>query len=419
MEVSEEDRSTALARSAEVRALDEEYFAVKDSIPTGLQMTEQFRKNRERVLRALGGSEENWADYKWHLKNRISDIETLGRILRLTEKERDRIISAGEQYRWGISPYYASLMDPADRRCPVRKQAVPSIRERLDDSEVRDPMIIKYNSPAPLISRLYPDRLIINVTNACAMFCRHCLRRKDIEFSDVTYPRRMLDKAIEYVRSNTEIRDVLLTGGDALTLSDSQIDYVLTQLDGIPHVEIKRLGSRMPCVLPQRITPGLCSVLSRHDPVYLNTQFNHPKEVTEEARKAVDMLTRAGVIVRDQTVLLKGVNNDKHVMKKLMQELLRIKVAPYYIFNCKKVEGIRHFRVPIAEGIEIIEHMRGYTSGMAIPTFIITAPQGRGKTPMYPQYLLQPGVHGKALIRTWGGHVLEYDDEMEEENDNP
>jgi lysine 2,3-aminomutase len=236
----------------------------------------------------------------------------------------------------------------------------------------------------------------------------------DIDSADVTYPTNMMDEAIQYVRDNEEIRDVLLTGGDALFLSDKRLDYILTQLDEIPHVEIKRLGSRMPCVLPQRITPELCAMLEKHDPVYLNTQFNHPKEVTPEAQKAVDMLTKAGVVVRDQTVLLKGINADKHIMKRLMHELLKIKVAPYYIFNCKKVEGIRHFRSPVAEGMEIIEHLRGYTSGMAVPTFIITAPDGRGKTPMFPQYLLKPAVEGKALIRTWGGHILDYEDEFEE-----
>jgi lysine 2,3-aminomutase len=416
MQVSEEDRSIALERSQEVRSLDDEYFRLKDQIPAGLKMEGTFRENRERILKVLGGSEENWNDYKWHLRNRIGRIEVLSRILNLSEEEKAQIQRAGDQYRWTVSPYYASLMDPDDRKCPIRLQAVPSIKEVLDTSEVSDPMIIKYNSPAPLISRLYPDRLIINVTNACAMFCRHCLRRKDIEFSDVTYPAQMLDQAIDYVRRNPEIRDVLLTGGDALALSDEKLDYILTELDKIPHLEIKRLGTRMPVVLPQRVTPELCKMLEKHDPIYLSTQFNHPMEVTAEARDAVDRLTRSGIIVRDQTVLLKGINNDKHVMKKLMQELLRIKVVPYYIFNCKKVEGIRHFRPPIAEGIEIIEHMRGYTSGMAVPTFIITAPDGRGKTPMYPQYLLQPGVHGKALIRTWGGHVLEYDDEAEAEN---
>lgn len=416
MQVSEEDRSVAIKRSAEVKSHDQEYFDLKDKIPTGLNLEGRFRKNKNLILEILGGNEEDWEDYRWHLRNRIGKVDVLSKFLNLSDEEKSHIARAGEIYRWTISPYYASLMDRDDRKCPIRKQAVPSVKEYMDESKVSDPMIIKYNSPAPLISRLYPDRLIINVTNACAMFCRHCLRRKDIEFSDVTYPDQMLEKALDYVRRNTEIRDVLLTGGDALALSDKKLDDILTELDRIPHVEIKRLGTRMPCVVPQRITPELCRMLEKHDPIYLSTQFNHPIEVTREARDAVDRLTRSGVIVRDQTVLLKGVNNDKHVMKKLMQELLRIKVVPYYIFNCKKVEGIRHFRPPIAEGIEIIEHMRGYTSGMAVPTFIITAPDGRGKTPMYPQYLLQPGVHGKALIRTWGGHVLEYDDEAEAEN---
>ncbi len=411
VEVSKKDRSIALARSAEVKALDEDYFAVKDSISTGYKLHKDYLKAKKRILSVLGGTPEDWDSYKWQLKNRISEIGLLGEIINLSDKERENIIRSGEQYRWGISPFYASLMDPEDSRCPIRKQAVPSISEVQDASEVRDPMIIKYNSPASLISRLYPDRVIINITNFCSTFCRHCLRRKDIDFKDVTYPKKMIDEAIQYVRDNEEIRDVLLTGGDALALSDKQLDYILTRLDKIPHVEIKRLGSRMPCVLPQRVTPELCSMLEKHDPVYLNTQFNHPKEVTPEAREAVDRLTRSGVVVRDQTVLLRGINNDPHVMKKLMQELLRIKVAPYYIFNCKKVEGIRHFRAPIADGMNIIEHLRGYTSGMAVPTFIITAPDGRGKTPIYPHYYLNPDMNGEALIRTWGGHVLHYQDE--------
>jgi lysine 2,3-aminomutase len=243
------------------------------------------------------------------------------------------------------------------------------------------------------------------------MFCRHCLRRKDIGDKDLIYSRSMLREALDYIRQNEEIRDVLLTGGDALSLSDDQLNWILTELDKIPHVEIKRLGSRMPCVLPQRITPELCRMLETHDPVYLNTQYNHPKEITSDAKKAVVMLTKAGVVVRDKTVLLKGINNEPHVMKVLMHEMLRIKVAPYYIFNCKKVEGLRHFRTSIQEGLNIMEHLRGYTSGMAVPTYIITAPEGRGKTPIAPQYLLNPNFGGDVLIRTWSGHVLRYEDE--------
>jgi lysine 2,3-aminomutase len=418
VEVSKEDRSIGKARSAEVKELDARYFAVKDMIQTGFKLQDEYARGKERVLEILGGSEEDWADYRWHLKNRIREENILSRIIYMTDEEREQIHKAGEQYRWSVSPFFASMMHPEDKDCPIRMQAIPTIKEYLDKSEITDPMIIKYNSPAPLISRLYPDRLIINVTNQCAMFCRHCLRRTDIDTKDFIYPKGMINEALKYVRENEEIRDVLLTGGDALSLSDKQLDYILTKLDEIPHVEIKRFGSRMPCVLPQRITPELCRMLEKHDPLYMNTQFNHPKEVTVEAQKAVDMLTKSGVIVRDQTVLLKGVNNNPHIMKKLMQELLRIKVQPYYIFNCKKVEGIRHFRTTIADGLNIIEHLRGYTSGMAVPTFIITAPDGRGKTPVYPQYLLNPNVDGEPLIRTWGGHILRYPDEHSETEDS-
>ncbi|MGD8503760.1 MAG: KamA family radical SAM protein [Syntrophobacterales bacterium] len=414
MKVAADDRKVALARSEEVRALIAEFLKVKDKIPTGLKLEKEYTTAKKRILKVLGSTEKDWKNYKWHLKNRIEDVETLGKVIRLTQKEVREIRKTGEQYRWAISPYYASLIDPEDNGCPVRQQAVPSIKERLDTSEIKDPMIIKYNSPAPLISRLYPDRLIINVTNMCSMFCRHCLRRKDIGGKDLIYSRSQLREALDYIRENEEIRDVLLTGGDALALSDDQLDWILTELDKIPHVEIKRLGSRMPCVLPQRITSELCRMLEKHDPVYLNTQYNHPKEITTDAKKAVDMLTKAGVVVRDQTVLLKGINNDPHVMKVLMHEMLRIKVAPYYIFNCKKVEGIRHFRTSIQEGLNIMEHLRGYTSGMAVPTYIITAPEGRGKTPIAPQYLLNPNFNGDALIRTWGGHVLQYEDEKSE-----
>jgi lysine 2,3-aminomutase len=411
MEVPSEDRDVALARSAEVKGLIKDFLKARNKIPTGLTLDKEYAKAKKRILKVLGGTEKNWQNHKWHLKNRIEDVETLGKIIRLSQKEMQEIRKTSERYRWGISPYYASLIDPTDKKCPVRLQAVPSISERLDISEIKDPMIIKYNSPAPLISRLYPDRLIINVTNMCSMFCRHCLRRKDIGHDDLIYSRSKLRQALEYIRQNQEIRDVLLTGGDALSLSDAHLDWILTELDKIPHVEIKRLGSRMPCVLPQRITPALCRMLEKHDPVYLNTQYNHPKEITREAQRAVDRLTKAGVVVRDQTVLMKGINNDPHVMKVLMHEMLRIKVAPYYIFNCKKVEGIRHFRTSIQEGLNIMEHLRGYTSGMAVPTYIITAPEGRGKTPIVPQYLLNTNFNGDVLIRTWGGHVLQYEDE--------
>ncbi|MFH1721667.1 MAG: KamA family radical SAM protein [Candidatus Altiarchaeota archaeon] len=407
--IKREDRRVALARSAEVKAKISDYLQAKDKIPTGLKLTKTYARQKEKIIKALGASKEDWEDYRWHLSNNVKDVKTLSKIINLTAKEKLEIQKTAKQYRWGISPHYASLMDLKDRSCPVRQQAVPSILEYRDKSKIKDPMIIKYNSPAPLISRLYPDRLIINVTNQCAMFCRHCLRRKDIGHKNVIHGKDQLKKALSFIKKSEEIRDVLLTGGDALALPDNLLDWILTQLEKIDHIEIMRLGSRMPVTLPQRVTPELCEMLSRHDPLYLNTQFNHPKEVTAESKEACDKLTRAGVLLGNQTVFMKGINNDAHVMKKLCHELLKIKVRPYYIFNCKKVEGIKHFRAPLEEGLAVMEKLRGFTSGLAVPTFIVTTPNGRGKTPLFPQYLLNPNVEGKALLRTWGGYVVEYE----------
>jgi lysine 2,3-aminomutase len=411
MEVSREERERALARAAQLKSRISDFLTASDKIPTGLQMIEELGENRRHVMDVMGASEEDWTNYRWHIKNRISDVETLSKIAHLGAEESEGIRLTSRRYRWAVSPYYASLMKRTDRDCPIRKQAIPSIEEIRDTQVVKDPMILRNNSPAPLISRLYPDRLIINVTNTCATFCRHCLRRKDIGHRDMIYSGSMLDQALDYVRKNEEIRDVLITGGDALALEDDLLDEILGELDAIPHMEIKRLGSRMPCVLPQRVSPQLCRILEKHDPVYILTQFNHPKEITAEAKKAVDDLTRVGVVVGNQAVLLKGINNDPSVMKKLMHELLRIKVRPYYLFNCKKVEGIGHLRTSIQEGLNIMEHLRGYTSGLAVPTYIITAPQGRGKVPLAPQYILNTNFKGDVLVRSWEGHSVRYEDE--------
>ncbi len=409
--VTEQGRKIATERCREYREAIQDYLEAKQNIPCGLDLQERFQAARSRILSLLGGTEDEWHNWQWQVRNQIRDVDTLAEILPLTPEERDQINQVARGVRWGISPYYASLMDPDDPRCPVRMQAVPDIREALDPSVVTEPETILYNSPAPCITRLYPDRLIINVTNACSMFCRHCLRRRDIGFKNVLYARESISEAIEYVRQNPEIRDVLLTGGDALMVSDAHLDWILGELDTIEHVEIKRIGTRTPVVLPMRITDDLCRMLEKHGAIYLNTQFNHSREITEEAAGAVAKLTRAGIQVGNQTVLLKGINDDKHVMKKLMQDSLKIRVRPYYIFHCKKLEGIRHFRAHIEDGLNIMEYLRGYTSGMAVPTYIITAPSGRGKTPVSPNYILNTNVDGQVLFRTWGGHVLKYDNE--------
>lgn len=415
MYVPEKNREIARERAKKYVEMISDYMDVKDNIPTGFNRQDQIKENKKRILKALGGTEKEWDDWKWQITHAIRDTATLARIISLTQQEIKDIEKTATQYRWSLSPHFASLLDPEDRNCPIRKQAVPTILEYLDREEIKDPYAIVYNSPAPLITRLYADRLIINVTNMCSVFCRHCLRKKDIALKDQIYSREDVQAALDYVASSPEIRDVLLTGGDALILSDDYLDWLLTQLEKIPHLEIKRLGSRMISTLPQRVTPELCEVLNRHKPLYLNTQFNHPLEINPDSEQAVDRLIRAGVLVGNQSVLLKGINNDKNVMKKLVHELLKIRVRPYYIFNCKKLQGIRHFRAPVGDGLNIMEHLRGYTSGLAVPTFIITAPEGKGKTPMAPTYLLNHNKNGKILFRTWGGYVCEYEDEVPHE----
>lgn len=411
MYVPEENREIARERARQHKAMISDYLEVKDTIPTGFNQWERIQEQKRSILNILGGTEDDWSNYKWHYQNAINTISVLEHIIHLSDEEANDIEKTATQYRWQISPHYLSLMDPADRGCPIFMQSVPTIAEYLDKEEMKDPYAIVYNSPAPLITRLYPDRLIINVTNICAMFCRHCLRKKDIALKDMIYPREDIQAALAYIAECSEIRDVLITGGDAFILTDETIDWILTELDHIPHVEIKRLGSRMLATLPQRVTPELCAVLKKHKPVYINTQFNHPLEVNPDSERAVDMLIEAGVQVGNQSVLLKGINSDKNVMKKLVHELLRIRVRPYYIFNCKKLQGIQHFRASVADGLNILENLRGYTSGLGVPTYIITAPEGKGKTPLYPTYLLNINRNGKILFRTWAGQVCEYEDE--------
>ena len=412
--VSPENRKIAQQRANKYVEMISGYLEASKTIPTGFNSQTQILENKKRILKVLNATEKEWNDYFWQLKNVIRDVNILAKIIKLNDQEIKDIEKTATQYRWSVSPYYSSLMDPEDEACPIRKQAIPTIKEYLDTEEIKDPYAVVYNSPAPLITRIYADRLIINVTNICAMFCRHCLRKKDISMKDTIYSKEDIQQAIDYIKGSPEVRDILITGGDALALSNNLLDWILTELEQIPHIEIMRLGSRMLATLPQRVTPELCNILSKHQPLYLNTQYNHPKEITPETKTAVDRLIHAGVMVGNQSVLLKDINNDTNVMKKLFHELLKIRVRPYYIFNCKKLQSIRHFRAPITDGLNIMENLRGYTSGLAVPTFIITAPEGKGKTPLAPTYLLNPNRNGKLLFRTWGGYVCEYEDEFAE-----
>ena len=414
--VPDANREIANERAAKLVDTISDYLAVKDTIPTGFTRRQQILENRKRILEVLGGTDEDWNNWHWHIKKGIDDINVLSKIVDLTDEEIQDFDKTAKLYRWKISPYYASLMDPKDHRCPIRMQAVPAGLEYFDREEETDPYASVFNSPAPLITRLYADRLIINATNICSVFCRHCLRKKDIAQKDMIYNKEDFRAALDYIAGCPEVRDVLITGGDALILSNSMLDWLLGELEMIPHVEMLRLGSRMMATLPMRVNDGLMKVLNkRRKPVYLNTQLNHPLEVTPETEEAVLKLMKAGVMVSNQSVLLKNINHDVHVMKKLVHELMKIRVRPYYIFNCKKLQGIRHFRASVQDGLNIMENLRGYTSGLAVPTFIITAPEGKGKTPILPTYLLNPNRNGKLLFRTWGGQVCEYDDELPDE----
>lgn len=408
----EERRKRANARADELRNSIADYLAVKDQIPTGTKLRHRISEQKQKILQLLGGNEQDWQDWKWQMRNRITNVDVLAKIVNLTETEIQQIKQTGDKFRWALSPYYASLMDPHDAKCPIRLQAVPCIEELEDEYGTMDPMGEQVTSPADGITRRYPDRLIINVTNQCAMYCRHCQRRRNIGEVDKNTPRENIQASLDYIRANPEIRDVLVTGGDSLMLDNKTLDWLLGELDSIEHVEIKRLGSRTLVTMPQRITDELCDVLERHHPVYVNTQFNHPLEITDEVAAACSRLSKAGVPLGNQAVLLAGINDDAHVMKKLNHELLKVRIRPYYIFHAKSVQGTSHFGTSIDKGLEIMNKLRGQTSGLAVPTYIINAPQGYGKTPINPDYLIWLSEE-KSVLRTWEDRIIEYPNHKE------
>lgn len=401
-------REHSLHRAQELKERIDPYLKKAPEIPTGMNQTAFFEKQKATLLKYFNASEDDWEDWRWQMKNRICDTKTLQAIFPLNSEVKTKIDKAGEEYRWAVSPYYLSLMTLDDPNDPIVMQGIPAEAELEDEKGELDPMGEKYTSPAPCITRRYPDRLIINVTNICGMYCRHCQRRRNIGETDKHQKREDLEAAIAYVKANPEIRDVLVTGGDALLLSDSTLDWILNELHNIPHVEIKRLGTRTLATLPMRVTDKVAGIIAKYPPIYVNTQFNHPKEVTPDAKKAADKLVAAGAVLGNQAVLLKGINTDPYVMRKMNQELLRIRVRPYYIFHAKNVKGTRHFVPSIQEGLKVMEELRGFTSGLAVPTYIINAPKGGGKTPILPQYLVSLDEE-KAVLRTWEGKIVEYE----------
>ncbi len=353
-------------------------------------------------------TDEQWNDYKWQLKNVVRDIETLEKIVPLEDDEKADLRNCLEKFHMSITPYYAALMDKKDRRCPVRMLAVPRIMELHNDkSDLDDPLHEDVDSPVHGLTHRYPDRVLLLVTNICSMNCRHCTRRRLVGFEDQHLSRANVDKAIEYIRANKVIRDVLISGGDPMVLSDDQLEYIIKQLREIEHVEIIRIGTRTPVVMPQRITDSLVNMLKKYHPIYVNTHFNHPKEITDEARAACAKLADAGISLGNQSVLLRDLNDCPNLMKKLVHELLMIRVRPYYIYQCDLSLGISHFRTTVAKGLEIMENLRGHTSGLAVPTFVVDAPGGGGKIPVMPNYLITMSDE-RAVLRNYEGVITTY-----------
>lgn len=353
-------------------------------------------------------TEEQWNDWKWQVRNRITKVEDLKKVIPLTESEENAIHECLKLMKMAITPYYATLMDPNDPEDPIRKQAVPTMLEtKVGNCDMADPLHEDGDSPVPGLTHRYPDRVLFLITDMCSMYCRHCTRRRFAGQTDSSMPMDRIDKGIEYIRNNPIVRDVVISGGDALLVDDDIIEYVVKNLSEIPHVEIVRIGTRTPVVLPQRITPELVNRLKKYHPIWVNTHFNHPKEITERAKEACALLADNGFPLGNQSVLLRGVNDDLYIMRDLVHALVKIRVRPYYVYICDLSQGIEHFRTKVSKAIEISEGLRGHTSGLCIPTFVIDAPGGGGKTPVMPQYIISQSPN-KVVLRNFEGVITTY-----------
>jgi lysine 2,3-aminomutase len=367
-----------------------------------------YRLNRERLYPNV--TDEQWNDWKWQQKNRVTSLEQITNLFNFDEVTSARLTDIFELYRTAITPYYLCLIDFDNPLDPLRVQSVPSADELLNPGELTwDPLNEEGDSPVTGIVHRYPDRCLFLVTSYCPLYCRYCTRKRKWVDEDGTTGQRKIEAMIDYVAQHPEIRDVIVSGGDPLSLSLAYLEKILAGLRAIPHVEIIRFGSRVPVFLPQRIDDELCSLLEKYHPIWINTHFNHPNEITPEAARACDRLLRAGIPVNNQAVLLRGVNDCPYTMRDLVQSLMRIRVRPYYLYLCDQVMGAEHFRTSIGEGIEIMEFLRGHTSGLAVPQFVMDAPGGGGKVPLMPNYVL--GHYGDSIVyRNFEGVVGRYDD---------
>ena len=351
--------------------------------------------------------DEQWMDWRWQMSHRLNSVDELAKVINLTESER-KALSTDGLFRVDVTPYFASLIDPDDPGCPVRRQIIPTAREMVSfESMMEDSLSEDKHSPVPGLVHRYPDRVLMLVTTQCASYCRYCTRSRIVGDPTQTFSRAEFDAQIEYIEKTPQIRDVLLSGGDPMVLAPKLLDMILSRLRAIPHVEIVRIGSRVPVFLPMRVDQAFCDMVSRYHPLWINIHVNHPKEITPELAAAADRLTKAGVPLGNQSVLLAGVNDSVRIQRKLVHELVKIRVRPYYLYQCDLVEGSGHFRTSVIKGIEIMEGLRGHTSGYAVPTYVIDAPGGGGKIPVQPNYVLSQGP-GKVVLRNFEGFVTTY-----------
>jgi lysine 2,3-aminomutase len=352
--------------------------------------------------------DSDWNDWRWQMKHRITSLEDLEKRLELTPSEREGILFSIQKLSLGITPHFFSLIDKKNSQCPIRRQVIPTIDEsKVDVSEMLDPVGEDQSSPVPGLVHRYPDRVLLLVTDRCAAYCRYCTRSRLVSGASGYDFHPQLEQALNYLRQHTEVRDVLLSGGDPLLLSDDKLDYLLGALRAIPHLEFIRIGSRIPIFLPQRITPELCNVLKKHHPLWMSVHTNHPKELTLEVRAALGRLADSGIPLGNQSVLLAGVNDQVEIMKELVHKLLLCRVRPYYLYQCDLIRGSKHLRTAVNKGLEIIEGLRGFTTGYGIPQFVVDAPGGGGKVPLNPEYVIYKDAE-RIVFRNFQGKVFEY-----------
>lgn len=352
----------------------------------------------------------DWEDWRWQFRRRITTKEILGKLIKLTPQEERGIEGCGGKLSIAIPPYFASLMDPDDPACPIRQQCVPRGDElEISPEEMADPCSEDEHSPVHGLVHRYPDRVLFLVSEMCSMYCRYCTRSRMVGDGNHTLNTATYEKAFAYIRAHKEIRDVLISGGDPLMLGDRTLEYIIKAIKAIPHVEFVRIGTRVPVALPQRITSDLVNMLKKYSPLWMSIHFNHPKEITKRVKFACDLLADSGIPLGSQTVLLKGINDTPEVMKKLMHDLLKIRVRPYYIYQCDPIYGSKHFRTPVSVGINIMEQLRGHTSGYAVPTYVIDGPGGGGKIPMTPDYVISR-EKDHYVLRNYAGRRFIYHD---------